>query len=63
MARRYDLVDKGGPVVRPFLLENRNKDEVELIEEGSLCLQRFFGARGLNDEVDHKVTDPYRILA
>ena len=49
--------------MRPFLLENRNKDEVELIEEGSLCLQRFFGARGLNDEVDHKVTDPYRILA
>jgi hypothetical protein len=44
MARGNDFVDEGGPVVRPFLLEDRDKDEVELIDEGSLGLEGFFRA-------------------
>jgi hypothetical protein len=44
MARGDDFVDESGPVMRPFLLEDRDEDEVELIDEGSLRLKRFFGA-------------------
>ena len=31
VAGRDDLVDEGGPVVRPFLLEHRYEDQVELV--------------------------------
>jgi hypothetical protein len=36
MAGGYNFVNKRGPVVRPFLLENRDEDEVEFVNEGSL---------------------------
>jgi hypothetical protein len=32
VAGRDNLVDEGGPVVRPFLLENGYKDKVEFVE-------------------------------
>ena len=30
--------------MRPFLLEDRDKNKVEFVQEGPLCLQGFFGA-------------------
>jgi hypothetical protein len=39
-----DFVDEGGPVVRPFLLEDRYKDKIEFVKEGTLLLEGFFGA-------------------
>jgi hypothetical protein len=44
MARRNNFVDERRPVVRPFLLQDRDKDEIELVQEGSLRFERFFGA-------------------
>ena len=39
MTGLYDFVNKGRPVVRPFLLEDGYEDEIEFVDEGSLCLQ------------------------
>jgi hypothetical protein len=39
-----NFVDEGGPVVRPLLLEDRYEDEIEFVDECSLCLEGFFGA-------------------
>jgi hypothetical protein len=44
MAGGNDFVDEGGPVVGPFLLEDRDKDEVELIQESPLRFEGLFGA-------------------
>lgn len=57
MTGRDYLVDECGPIVWPFLLEYGNEDEVELVEEGSLFAQAFFGAGGLDDEIDDKVSN------
>jgi hypothetical protein len=57
MARGDYFVNEGGPVVRPFLLQDRHKHEVEFVKECSLCLQRFFGAGALYDEADDKVSN------
>ena len=39
------------------MLEDRDKDEVELIDEGSLGFEGFFGPGGLDDEADHEVAN------
>ena len=57
MARGNDFVDECGPIVRPFLLENRDEDEVELVYEGSLGFEGFFGTRGLDDEADNEIAN------
>lgn len=57
MAGRYDFIDEGGPVVRPFLLEYRDENEIEFVQESSLLFKGFFGGRGLYDEVDYEVPD------
>jgi hypothetical protein len=44
MAGRNNFVDECRPVVGPLLLQDRYKDEIEFIEEGSLRFERFFGA-------------------
>lgn len=44
MAGGDDLVDEGRPVVRPFLLEDGDEDEVELVEERALGFEGLFGA-------------------
>jgi hypothetical protein len=36
VTRRDDLVDEGGPVVRPFLLEDGDEDKIELVEQGAV---------------------------
>jgi len=59
VARRNDLIDKGGPVVRPFLLQDRHKNQVELVEERALGVQALLGAGEFDDEVDDKVPDTY----
>ncbi len=59
MAGGDDFVDKCGPVVRPFLLENGDEDKVKLVDEGSLGFKRFFGARGLDDEADNEVANSW----
>lgn len=55
-----DLVDEGGPVVRPLLLEDGNEDEVKLVEQSLLLTQRLFGARALDDEVDNEVSNSWK---
>lgn len=57
MARSDNLVDKRGPVVRPFLLEDGNEDQVKLVEKRLLGSKRLFGAGALDNELDNKVTD------
>lgn len=52
-----NLIDKGGPVVWPFLFEDRDEHEIELVQEGSFAAQAFFAARSLDDEVDDKVSN------
>lgn len=39
------------------MLEDRDEDEVELVDEGSLGFEGFFGARGLDDEADNEIAD------
>lgn len=63
MAGRDDFVDKCRPVVRPFLLEDGNEDEVELVEQSPLLAQRLFGARALDNELDDEVSDSYKTQA
>ncbi len=58
MARRHDLVDERGPVVWPLLLQHGHEDEIQLVQQGLLSLQRVFGAGALDDELDDEVADP-----
>lgn len=57
MTGLYDLIDEGWPVVRPFLLEDGDEDEIELVEQGSLGSQGLLGAGALEDEGDDKVAN------
>lgn len=57
MAGLNDLVDESRPVVRPFLLEDGDEDEIELVEQGSLRSQGLLGAGALQDEGDDEVAD------
>jgi hypothetical protein len=44
MAGGNNFVDEGRPVMRPLLLQDRDKDEIEFVKESSLRFKRFFGA-------------------
>lgn len=57
MAGRNDLVDKRRPVVRPFLLQDGHQNKIELIEEGPLSLELFFGLGVFDNAVDDEVPD------
>ena len=57
MAGRDDLVDEGRPVVRPFLLQDRHQDKVQLVEKGTLGLEGLLGARACEDVLDDEVPD------
>ena len=59
MARGYDLVDEGRPVVWPLLLEDRNEDEVQLVQEGTVGAAAVVVVRELDDEVYDKVPDTW----
>jgi hypothetical protein len=60
VAGRDDLVYESWPVVRPFLLENRHEDEVQLVEEGAVGAAAVVVVRELDDEVDDKVANACR---
>lgn len=49
--------------MRPFLLEDGNKDQVELVNQSSFLAQALVGARHLDDELDNKVADTLALLA
>lgn len=57
MARRNDFVDERGPVVWPFLLKDRDKHEVELVQECLLGAQSLFAIGTLDNELDDEVSD------
>ena len=57
MARRNDFVDEGWPVVRPLLFQDRNKHQVEFVQESSLTSKLLFRVGILDDEVDNEVPD------
>lgn len=42
MAGGDDLVDKSWPVMRPFLLEDGDQNQVKLVKECPLALQGLF---------------------
>lgn len=43
----------------PFLLQNRNEDEIELVEEGALGAAGVVIVGELNNEVDNEVADAW----
>jgi hypothetical protein len=59
MARGNDLVDEGGPVMRPFLLKDRDQDQVQLVQERPLRLVWLLVCGVLDDEVDNEVSDSF----
>jgi hypothetical protein len=59
MAGRNDLVDEGGPLVRPILLQDRDKDKVQLVQKRTFVVEALFGAGELDNEVDDEVADTY----
>lgn len=63
MASRNDLVDKVGPVMGPFLLQNGNEDEIKFIEQSSLSLEVVLRTRVLNNKIDNKVADAYSSIS
>jgi hypothetical protein len=60
VTRRDDLIDEGGPVVRPFLLEDRDEDEVELVQQSAVGAAAVVVVGELDDEVDDEVADAWR---
>jgi hypothetical protein len=55
-----DLIDECGPVVRPFLLENGDQNQVELVQEGALSSELLFGSGIFDDEVNDEVANTWR---
>jgi hypothetical protein len=50
-------IDEGRPVVGPLLLQDRDEDEVELVQEGALGAAGVVVVGELDDEVDDEVSD------
>jgi hypothetical protein len=42
MARRDYFIDESRPIVGPLLLEDRNEDQVELIQKRAFTSELFF---------------------
>ena len=59
MAGGDDFVDERRPVVRPFLFEDRDKDEIQLVEQNALISQALFSIRCLDDEFNDEVANTY----
>lgn len=43
--------------MRPLLLEDGNKYQIEFVEKGSLGSETLFGTRTLDDEAHHKIAN------
>lgn len=59
VAGRDDFVDKRGPVVRPFLLEDGDEHQVELVEQCLVIAQGLFTVGALDDELHNEVADAW----
>lgn len=57
VARGDNLIDKCGPVVRPLLLENRDQDQIQLVQKCALVTELLFGSGILDNEVDNEVSN------
>lgn len=55
-----NFVDKCWPVMRPFLLQDGDEHEIQLVEEGPVCLEGLLGVRSLDDEVDDEVANAWK---
>jgi hypothetical protein len=56
-----DLIDERRPVVRPFLLQDRDEYEVEFVEKGAVSLESLVAVGTLQDVLNDEVTDSYRV--
>ena len=45
--------------MRPLLLEDGDKNEVELVEQDTVGLEKLFGTRTLEDILDDEVADTW----
>ena len=52
-----NLIDEGGPVVRPLLFQDRDQDQVQFVQERAFGAELLLGARILDDEIDDEVPD------
>jgi hypothetical protein len=43
--------------VWPFLLQDRDQDQVQFVQEGALCTELLFGSGVFDDEVDDEVSN------
>ena len=59
MAGRDDLIDKRGPMVRPFLLQNVYQNNVELIKKSPFALEFFLCPRVVDDAVHDKIANAW----
>ena len=42
MTRRDDLIDEGGPIVGPILLQDGYQDKVEFVDKSTLTFEALF---------------------
>lgn len=61
-ARGDDFVDERGPVVRPLLLQDRDEDEVELVQQGLVFTQGLLRVGALDDKLHNKVADTLALV-
>lgn len=57
VTRLNNLVDECGPVVWPLLLQNRDQDQIQFVQESAFAAEFLLGAGVLDDEIDDEVTD------
>ena len=48
-----------GPVVRPFLLEDGDEHQIELVEQCLVVSQGLFAVGALDDELHNEVADAW----
>lgn len=63
MAGGDNLIDERRPVVRPFLLENGDEDQVQLVEECTVGLEGLLGARACEDLLDNEVSNAWSLVS
>lgn len=59
VARLYDFVDEGGPVVRPLLLQDGDQDQIQFVQESAFAAELLLGTGVLDDKIDDEVPDAY----
>ena len=59
MTGRDNFIDEGWPVMGPLLLQNRNQDKVQFVQESAFGFELLLRARVFDDEVDDEVSNSY----